>query len=505
MSAPQPRSLSAPPRGRFASTLYAKLSVVLVALLAAVGLAYAVASYYGARHHVAQINQSVNRDLARTLVADRNLVQEGRIDEDAVKQTFDEYMTINPSIEIYLLDLEGRILSYSADPGKVKRRSVSLDPIRAFMADDARFPLLGDDPRSHDGRKPFSVTRVPTESAPEGYLYVVLRGERYDSVERLLAESYLLRQSGLVVVASLALGAVVGLMVFHVLTRRLRRLSVEMDTFRRSSFTHHLALPTLREGGDEIDQLSRTFDAMARRIVEQIEALKRQDTLRRELVAQISHDLRTPLTALHGYLETLQLKSSTLESGERAEYLDIAMRQSERLRRLVSDLFELAKLEAREQRPKHEPIAVVDLLQDVSQKMAIAARDAGVGIDLDLPEGSPIASGDVALLERVLDNLIDNAIDHAGDGGAVRIGTRSDAGTVSVFVQDSGPGIPAEDIPRLFEPYYRGDASRRPASAHAGLGLAIARRIVELHGGTIRVASRQGEGARFEFTLAAAS
>lgn len=488
-------------RSRVTTTLYAKLSMVLVALLAAVGLAYAVASYYGARHHVEQINQSVNRDLARTLVADRNLVQEGRINEEAVKDTFREYMTINPSIEIYLLGLDGRILSYSADPGKVKRRGVSLEPIGAFLAGDARFPLLGDDPRSHDGRKPFSVTPVPSEAAPEGYLYVVLRGERYDSAERLLAESYLLRQSGLVVAASLALGMVVGLIVFHVLTRRLRSLSAEMDAFRRSSFAHHVALDAPGEGGDEIDQLSGTFDAMARRIVEQIEALKRQDTLRRDLVAQISHDLRTPLTALHGYLETLQLKAATLETGERAEYLDIAMRQSERLRRLVSDLFELAKLEAREQMPRHEPIAVVDLLQDVAQKVALAARNASVSIELDLPERSPIASGDVALLERVLDNLMDNALDHAGADGRVTIGTRAGRGTVSVFVEDSGPGIPAEDIPRLFEPYYRGDASSRPAGAHAGLGLAIARRIVELHGGDIRVESRSSSGARFVFTL----
>jgi signal transduction histidine kinase len=489
---------------RMRATLYAKLSVVLVALLAAVGVIYALAAFYGARHHLEQVDQSVNRDLARTLVADRNLVREGRLNEEAVKHTFHEYMTINPSIEIYLLALDGRILSYSADPGKVKRRHVSLEPIRAFLAGDPSFPLLGDDPRSHDRRKPFSVTPVPSVEAPEGYLYVVLRGERYESIETILQESYLLRQSGMVVAASLALGAVIGLIVFHVLTRRLRRLSGEMDAFRRSSFTHHVSRGEgAGEDGDEIDQLRGTFDAMAQRIVEQIEALKRQDTLRRDLVAQVSHDLRTPLTTLHGYLETLQLKSTSIDEAQRTEYLDIALSQSRRLARLVADLFELAKLEAREQRPALEPLAVPDLLQDVAHKMAIEGRRRGISIGLDIPDTLPMASGDIALIERVLDNLIDNALEHLESGQRITLGARYADGAIEVSVRDSGSGIAAEELPRLFERYYRGASTGGRGTGHAGLGLAIARRIVELHGGTIRVESAAGQGSTFTFTLAA--
>ena len=172
-------------------TLYAKLSVALVAIVLAIAALYAVLTLFATRHHLQVTEQRLNHDLARDLVADRNLVEEGRINEAALREMFHDYMTINPSIEIYLIDLKGRILSFSADPGVVKRKRVSLGPIRAFLAGDDAYPLLGDDPRSHDGQKAFSVTPVPSAENPDGYLYVVLLGERVDSIAALLHTSFI--------------------------------------------------------------------------------------------------------------------------------------------------------------------------------------------------------------------------------------------------------------------------------------------------------------------------
>jgi hypothetical protein len=177
-------------------SLYAKLSLVLVVLLASVGVIYAVVSISATRSYLAEMNQNLNLDLARNLVADRNLVEQGRINDAALKETFHEYMVINPSIEIYLLDLQGRILSFSADPEKVKRKSVSLEPVYAFLSGEAGFPILGDDPRSHERRKAFSVTPVPSADKSEGYLYVVLRGEQFDTVDALIGASHFLRLAG---------------------------------------------------------------------------------------------------------------------------------------------------------------------------------------------------------------------------------------------------------------------------------------------------------------------
>ena len=468
-------------------TLYAKLSAGLFVLLTAMGLFYVFVSTSLTRRHFQSLNQQLNRTLARNIVADRNLVEEGRLNADALKATFQLYMSVNPSIEIYLLDLEGKIISYSADPKKIKRQRVDLAPIRSFLAMDAPYPLLGDDPRSHDKKKAFSVTPVPSKENPEGYLYVVLRGEQYDFADQMMRKNTFLRLSLWAVGAALLLGLFGGLIVFHLLTRRLTGLSRTMQSFERSGFADDLDLaPSRKEGkpSDEIDQLERSFASMARRIREQIEQLQERDAMRRELVAQAAHDLRTPLAAMLGYIESVLLKGESLPAEERSKFLSTALRQGQRLSGLVAELFELASLDAREHKPELVAFSLAELIHDVVQKYQLKARENKITITTDIPPDLSLAVGDIALSERVLDNILDNACAHTPGGGTISLTGQDNAGKVVVTICDSGPGIPCQDLPHLFEPFYRGKSSSFDA-AHAGLGLAIAKRIMELQNGEI--------------------
>jgi len=485
-------------------TLYARLALVLVLLLVSMGLIYSLLTVSATHHYLREVNQQLNRDLARNLVADRNLVAEGRLNEAKLKETFHDYMVINPSIEIYLLNRNGKILSYSADPGKVKRKHVSLEPIHAFLRNDA-YPVLGDDPRSYDRRKAFSVTPIPSATNPEGYLYVVLQGEEFDAVNNAIRESYFLRLSGWAVAGSLIFGLLAGLLIFHLLTRRLHRLAWLMDNFRLSNLSAYVPYGKApQRSTDEIDRLGTTFDQMAERIINQLDELKAQDTLRRELVAQVSHDLRTPLASLHGYLETLQLKAATLSMEERREYLDIALRHSERLTRLVVDLFELAKLDATRTPPRCEPFGPAELVQDVVQKFQLRAQQRGIALNMASSGDLPLVSAEIGLIERVVENLIENALEHTPGDGQVVVSLRHAAGRVLVTVSDSGRGIATADLPRVFDRFYQAGNEHR-GKGHAGLGLAIAKQILELHHQAIEVRSTPGKGAAFTFSLAVAS
>lgn len=481
-------------------SLYAKLAWSLVALFVLTGAIYLLASAALMQEYLQRVAQSVNRDLARNLVSDRRLVRDGRINEAALAETFHEYMVINPSIEIYLLDLDGTIRSYSADPGKVKRRRVSLEPIRAFLHGERMFPLLGDDPRDYDRTKPFSVTPVPSAEAPQGYLYVVLRGEEYARVEDALQERHVLDVAGWSVAASLALGLALGLLGLRGAMRRMNRLSEAITAFRDSDFREHR--PFLAPGNapmDEIDRLGADYDAMAARILAQLDELHRQDRLRRDLVAQVSHDLRTPLASMRGYLDTLRMKGDSLPAADRDEYLAIAQQHAVRLSRLIEELFELAKLEAREAPPRREPFAPAELVQDVVQKYRLQAEQAGIELCAGLRDGLPRIDGDIALIERVIENLIANALEHTGAGGRVEVRVDADAEGLLLQVLDTGSGIEAEALPHIFDRLYSGVSG----GGHGGLGLTIARRIIELHGGTITVESRTGEGSRFLVCLPA--
>ena len=481
-------------------TLYARLAAVLVVIFVAIGISYGIVTSATVESYLQELNQHFNRDLAKRIVADRNLVAEGRLDDRALKETFSAYMDINPSIEIYLLDLEGGIIAFSADPGRVKRQRVDLGPIEAFMHGED-FPLLGDDPRSHDRRKAFSVTPVPSAKRPEGYLYVVLLGEQYESAERLIQESYVLRLSAWAVAGSLGFGLIAGLLIFHLLTRRLQRLSTIMQAFQESGFSRHQPFaPEPGGGGDEIERLGSAFDRIAARLVSQLEELKSQDKKRRDLVAQVSHDLRTPLAALHGYLETLRMKGGRIDSEEQSSYLEVALRQSNHLKFMVEALFELAHLEARDTQPKTEPCALGELLQDVMQKFRLRAEEGSVELRVHAPLSAPLVEADIALTERALDNLISNALEHTPEGGWIDLELALEDDCARIAILDNGPGIAEDELAHLFEPFYRG-GQRTPDRRHAGLGLAIARRIVELQGGRLWAENLPQGGARFCFTL----
>lgn len=478
-------------------SLYARLALVLLAVVGLLGAAGGALALWATGRYQDEAEQSLHRELAAALLSDTGIFEEG-LSEERLEHIFHTLMVVNPRIEVYLLDGRGGVVTYSAPEGRVVRRRVDRKPIRAFLA-GAPLPLYGDDPRSPTGRKIFSAAALPaaTDAAAPAYLYIVLGGERYDSVFDRLRASAILRLAGWL--AALAVGAAVvaGLFTFRRLTRRLERLDGRMASFRQRQSEPSPATPA---DGDEIDRLDATFHAMAERIDRQVEELARHDELRRELVANVSHDLRTPIAALEAYLETLLIKDETLAPHERRQYLEIAARHGEHLGKLVAQLFELARLDVEEPALLLETMSLAELTQDVVQKLALAARERDVVLEARLPGRLPPVRADIRLLERAFANLIENALAHTPPGGRVTVGLEGDGDGVEVRCEDTGEGIPPEELPRVFERLFRG---RGPHGGNggAGLGLAIARRIVELHGSRLVVESELGRGTVFSFRL----
>jgi len=484
-------------------TFPGKLVAALVLLLGVTSAVYVGLTVVATRLYIREIDQSLNRSLAANIVRSTQLIRGERVDRDAVDHAFHSLMEINPAIEVYLLDPTGRVLAYSATPGKVKRARVSLGPVGAFLAGQERFPIQGDDPRDPQRQKIFSAAPIVDEGRLRGYLYVVLGGETYDTIADMFERSYILRLTLGAIALSLLLIGTAGALYFYRLTRRLRRLAALMKDLKSSDFQRPLDVPErwFRTSGDEIDRLGRIFDEMAQRIVDQIQELQQADSSRRKLFANISHDLRTPLASLRGAIETLLMKEATLPEAEKRYYLNLALNHCEQLGRLIGELFELATLESADRQLHCESFSIAELVQDVAEKFRPEADRHKVKIECDIPTSGPFIKADIGLIERVFENLVENAIRYTPEQGTIRLSVIPGEKSVSAQVADTGRGIPAADLPSIFDRAYRTDKDREDRPGGTGLGLAIARQILQLHGSSIEVESMVGAGTTFRFRL----
>ncbi|OZI59588.1 sensor histidine kinase [Bordetella genomosp. 11] len=488
-------------------SLSQRLSLVFAVLLLACTAAAAWLQINANHLREEETAQRLSSGLARHIADSAPLMDADGLRPGAVRDLFDKLMAVNPSVEVYLLSRDGRIVGDAAPRGHLKRERVDMEPVRQLLA-GAPLPVLGDDPRSATGRKVFDAAPLTVRGENAGYVYVVLQGERRDALSANLAASAttrtMLMSLGLVALCCL----IAGLVAFALITRPLRRLTAVVRDFDANE---QAATETLRAspaaamppaGGDEIGVLEQAFRQMAARIAEQWRELSRQDQQRRELVANISHDLRTPLTSLHGYLETLLIKADTLDDADRRRYLEIALGQSRKVGRLAQSLFELARLESGLIQPDKEVFALPDLVQDVFQKFELAAEARGLHLSAGFDRDLPPVEADIGMIDRVLTNLLDNAIRHSPSGGTVDVRMSADRGAAIVTVGDDGPGIPEPLRENLFT---RASVWRSDRAESGGLGLLAVHRILALHGGDIRLVPRSGRGAVFEFRLPAAA
>ena len=209
----------------------------------------------------------------------------------------------------------------------------------------------------------------------------------------------------------------------------------------------------------------------------------------------------TPLSAMQGFLETLIIKGEALPKEARDRYLKTARRHTLRLNELIGDLFELSKLDSASVTPNLEAFSVPELLQDVSHEFQLEAEAKGIKLAIDLDADNAFTIGDIGLIQRVLENLVRNAIRFTPQGGEITLSVSRRPESVTVAVSDTGCGIPDEDIPRIFDRFYRSENGEEARSGSSGLGLAIVKRILDLHDSRITVISKVDTGTRFEFEL----
>jgi two-component system sensor histidine kinase BaeS len=281
-------------------------------------------------------------------------------------------------------------------------------------------------------------------------------------------------------------GLVIALVLSRSLTSPLRHLTEAVQRFARGE--RSLTLPT--PSGDEVGDLTRSFQGMMTEI-------ERQESLRKEMTADIAHELRTPLSVIRANLDALADGVYPLTK----ENLAPIQESTDLLDRLIEDLRTLELADAGQLALEKSDVDVLRLIQRAAARFAPHAAEHSQTIEILPAENLPSLKADLQRLEQILGNLLENALRHTPDGGVVRLSTKLDDAAIQVLVEDSGPGIPADSINRIFERFYRMDSGRARTEGGSGLGLAIARKLAEAHAGTLTAENRLEGGARFILRL----
>ncbi len=484
-------------------TLWQRLSLLFTALLLACSGAAAWLQMDQSMRFGQQIEQQLLRHLAAHVAADLSVGLAADPAEplaSVLPRVAQRLASTNPGVDVYVLDATGAIEARYPQGTVLQRQAVDLQPIDAFL-DHAVSPLLGDDPVG-SGRKVFSAAVLTRAGAEPGYVYAVLQGSAYDMAAAVAGRSEVLQVALWSIGLVTPLGLLAGLVAFRQVTRPIVQLTREVQALEAAAAPKYASPESASPPSDdalrdEIAILRLAFRRLASANAQQWQRLSQQDQQRREWVANISHDLRTPLASMQGYLETVLLQSAALSEAERVQYLRTALAQSQRLSRLAQELLELAHLELGTVKPTMERFSMVELVHDVIQKLALSAAAHQQRL-LPLFAAGPLeVVADIGMMERVITNLLDNAIRHTPPGGEVAVRLASAGDRVRVEVADRGPGIPADLRPLLFTR----EAARQPRREGGGMGLAIVRQILQLHDSDITLGDGPGGGAVFVFLL----
>ena len=329
---------------------------------------------------------------------------------------------------------------------------------------------------------------------PVGRVVVLPGGPPFSRIVRQFGPTIALVATSVLVVGT----TLIALVVFGPARRRLK--AVQGATDRLGAGDLDARAP--EQGGDEVTAVARSFNRMAEELSSRTRALEAADTTRRQLLADVSHELMTPLTAMRGYLETLSMAELDIDAPTRERYLQIVSEETHRLEHIVGDLLDLARLEGGGSTMRQERVDVAALFDRVAARHENELRQRNVRLNFHVGAAAEHVIGDPDRLEQALQNLAANALRHTPDGGQITLTSGSDPRGVRLTVCDTGPGIPPEHLPLIFERFYKADAARKAAGG-SGLGLSIVKAIVERHGGTI--SARNDNGAVFDIVLPASS
>lgn len=458
------------------SSIFRSISLLIAGLIFILGSLFIALTYFSTLHYYQATTQRLNKDVAAHIAKFTSPFSNAGLNRQIADSVFYDAMILSPSVEVYFLDTTGRVMYFHAPDSAIKVWKVPLAPIKAYIASGGQEYIQGADPKLPGENKIFSAAAVRSGNKQLGYIYVILGGNDYRNVSQLLLGNHVTTLVAQAAAVVLVLSVIVSLLYLRRIKRNLAKVTGVLDAYRAGNYKARFESTAY----NEFTPVTTSFNQMADLLTHTIEQLETAAKDRKDFLANISHDLRTPLTVIRGYAETLQDAAArgTLDAGKQADLTSLLHKKIKQLEHMIWQLFELSRMESPEFKPAQEPFNIAELLAETVSSAQNMAAEKNIRLQSSGADETAWVNADPAMMERAIQNLVYNALKHTPENGQVSISLEKATGNIVLVFENSAPPLP----PSLLQWINSADIHKtQPMPGRNGLGLAIVKKILQLH------------------------
>lgn len=458
---------------RRSTGIFSRIGVFVFLVITTLGVLFVVVTYTATMNYYQASTQLLNKDVASNIARLSAPFSRAGIDHKKADSVFNNTMIISPNTEVYFLDTLGNVKYYYAPDSLIKQRKVPVAQIETYLSDHIHL-IKNTDPRDPENPKIFSAAAVNFQDQKIGYIYVILAGMEYRSVAEFVFKSQIGGWATKVFFIIILATVIFSLLYTSRLQKRFNHVIYILDQFKEGDLNVRFNI----ELKDEFFPIADAFNKMVAMLDDNFTRLKVLESERKNFLANISHDLRTPLAVARGYTETLLIET-TASRAEQESHLEMIQNKIMQVEKLVLQLFELSKMESVNFTPKREPFVFSEILQEVLKGAEFQARKKNITILCKNCQDNSLVDADISMMERVMQNLLENAVKYTAENGHIRVALSRASDKLIVLLENSGKSINGELLDWINNSM-ADTAIHRPKQA--GLGLALVKRIMYLHG-----------------------
>lgn len=453
--------------------IFSRIGIFVFLVITALGIFFVLITYNATSNYYQASLQLLNKDEAPRIAALSPLFSDKGIDHTKADSVFDNTMIVSPNTEVYFLDTLGHVEYYYAPDSLIRERNVPVDQIKLYLKDNLHL-IKNTDPRDPETAKIFSAAVVKVANQKIGYIYIILASKEYRNVADFVFKSQVGGWASEVFFIIIIATILFSFLYTNRLQKSYNRVIHVLDQFRNGDLNVRFDI----KENDEFYPIADAFNKMVAMLDENFTRLKLLEEERKTFLANISHDLRTPLAVARGYTETLLIENAVSQE-EQESHLEMVLAKIMQVEKLVLQLFELSKMESVNFTPHKEPFVFSEILQETIRGAEFQAKKKSIQIICENCEDNTLINADISMSERVVQNLLENAVKYTNQGGNIKIQLLKTPDQLLLKLENTGSPLPPAILNWVNNPDEE-NALKRPKGA--GLGLALVKRILKLHG-----------------------